>query len=117
MVRDKIFKKIKTRELHLKRLLQISLAGITSILYPQIAAACPACYGTKDSPMTAGMNAAILVMLGITGAVLTMIVSFFYIIWRRNKRRQEQLSQAVLVNDQGVLRTNQQKGVFEWNSF
>lgn len=47
------------------------------------AAACPVCVGAKDAPMTAGLSAAILVMIGITGVVLTTISTFFLIIWRR----------------------------------
>ena len=36
---------------------------------PQAAAACATCYGASDSPMTAGMNNAILTLIGVVGLV------------------------------------------------
>ncbi|MBS4028709.1 MAG: hypothetical protein KGZ58_08725 [Ignavibacteriales bacterium] len=42
--------------------------------------ACPVCYGAPDSPITEGMNKAIIAMLGITGFVLTGITSFFFMV-------------------------------------
>jgi len=78
--------------------------------------ACPVCYGDKASPMTAGMNTAILVMLGIVGGVLSLIVTFFLVMWRRYKRYQNQLSQDASVNEHGVLETKKHKGVVEWNN-
>ena len=101
----------------MKRGLHIPVATLILILSPMMVTACPACYGAKDSPMTAGMNVAILVMLGITGAVLTSIVSIFYILWKRNKRRMDNLSQDIFVSEVGELRTTQQQGVVEWNNF
>lgn len=45
--------------------------------------ACPSCYGAPDSPMTEGMNMAILSLLGITGGVLMSFVAFFVYLRRR----------------------------------
>lgn len=42
-----------------------------------IASACPVCYGETESKMTDGINAAIMVLLGITGGVLTLFTSLF----------------------------------------
>ena len=100
----------------MNRSVRTSIVFFILTLSPRLASACPACYGAKDSPMTAGMNAAILVMLGIIGAVLFTIVSIFFLIWRRNKRRLVQLSQEVFVSEQGILRSNHKEGVFEWNN-
>jgi hypothetical protein len=65
--------------------------------------ACPVCYGASDSPLTAGMDTAILVMLGITGFVLTAIVSCFFLLWRRAKRHQAALSESLSINEYGHL--------------
>lgn len=61
----------------------IVLLLITLITLPAYSAACPVCYGAPDSPMVAGMNMAILVLLGITGTVLALFVSFFYYLKKR----------------------------------
>ncbi len=89
---------------------------LVSSIVPRVAAACPVCFGAKDSPMTSGMNAAILTMLGITGSVLLAIVTTFFILWRRYRRRQLQLSQDAYVSKEGILRRNHQEGVIEWNN-
>ena len=83
----------------------------------QFATACPSCYGAADSPMTAGMNTAILVMLGITGFVLVTISVAFFLLWRRYKRLQNSLSNEMYINEQGTLQTKNEKGVVEWNNF
>lgn len=49
----------------------------------QIGHACPNCYGDPDSSMTAGMNMAIISLLGITGSVLAAFVGFFVFLRRR----------------------------------
>jgi len=76
-----------------------------STLVPQVISACPVCYGAQDSPMTAGMNTAIIVMLGITGFVLAIIVVFFLWMWRRSRQHCEQVSDTIYVNEKGLLQT------------
>jgi hypothetical protein len=66
--------------------------------------------------MTAGMNAAILVMLGIIGGVLTLIVSMFIILWRRAKKRNQGLSAKSFVDHEGNLKLTNEQGVVEWNN-
>ena len=83
----------------------------------QIAKACPVCYGANDSPMNAGMNSAIIVLLGITGFVLGGFVTFFAMVWRRMKRRQTQISNHAFVDELGDLQVNNDKGIVEWNNF
>ena len=78
--------------------------------------ACPVCFGDKDSPMTAGMDSAILVMLGITGFMLTLIALFFVMVWRRLKRQNEQMSDHAFVDAHGKLQLPNDTGVFEWNN-
>lgn len=49
------------------------------------ALACPVCFGQTDSPMAAGMNWAILLLLVITGGVLFGFVSFFVYLFKRQR--------------------------------
>ena len=65
----------------MKKRLLILLAVLCATA--QMAAACPSCYGDPDSPMTAGMNAAIMILLGITGSVLAAVTIFFVYLRRR----------------------------------
>jgi hypothetical protein len=51
------------------------LAGAATAAWlalPQAAAACATCYGASDSPMTAGMNNAILTLIGVVGEKATV---------------------------------------------
>ena len=84
------------------------------------ASACPVCVGDKDSPMTAGMNTAILVMLGIVGGVLSGFIAFFIFMWRRLRRQRESLSNEAWITDDGTLRLSRHngshKGRVEWKN-
>ena len=68
----------KTRGLGLAAVLLAVLLGL-----PQDALACPACIGTSESPMQAGMNLGIMALLGVIGAVLACFASFFVYLARR----------------------------------
>ncbi|HEY6191554.1 MAG TPA: hypothetical protein VI215_04420 [Bacteroidota bacterium] len=101
----------------MKRFLFLSLPAALTLALSGSAAACPVCYRANDSPMNAGMNTALLVMLGITGFVLGIISLFFVMLWRRYRRLRGQLSAQTYIDQQGVLRQNDEKGVMEWNNF
>lgn len=60
-------------------LLVLSLVLFT----PASVMGCPSCFGDPDSPMTEGMNAGILLLLGVTGGVLGMIATFFFYLRKR----------------------------------
>jgi hypothetical protein len=45
--------------------------------------ACPNCYGDPQSPLTDGMNMAIVSLLGVTGGVLAGVAAFFLFLRRR----------------------------------
>ncbi|HEV8537385.1 MAG TPA: hypothetical protein VGR15_00560 [Bacteroidota bacterium] len=92
----------------------VTVAGL--IVASASVSACPACYGAPDSPMAAGMNTAILFMLGITGFVLTSIVGCFFLLWKRAKHHQAMLSAQMYVSHDGTLRENNEKGVVEWKN-
>ena len=48
--------------------------------------ACPVCFGAADSPMTQGMNMAILLMLGILACVATGFVMFFVRLFKLSRQ-------------------------------
>jgi hypothetical protein len=60
------------------------VAALICVLSPP-AAACPACYGGATGPVIDGMNAAVLVMIGITGGVFSWIVALGVRIARRER--------------------------------
>jgi len=87
----------------------LGILGVLLAVIGHAAYACPSCYtGASDSPLAQGMNAAILVMLGITGFVLGLFVVFFIMLRRRSRTSQSQASDKIFVNEKGALR---------WNSF
>ena len=53
------------------------------------AAACATCFGAEDSPLTAGMNNAILTLLAIIGAVQVGFVALFASFIVRSRRLRE----------------------------
>jgi len=63
-------------------------AGLTAawLLLPQAAAACATCYGAADSPMTHGMNNAILTLIGVVGLVYVGIGKVFLDFRRRARK-------------------------------
>lgn len=95
--------------------LPIACAALT-LLLPHAGTACPVCYGANDATMNAGMDTALTLMLGTTGFVLAVISAFFVMVWRRSRRRNEKVSGRTFIDDHGVLRRNDEKGVIEWNN-
>jgi len=59
--------------------LMVAVLALTSAS----AHACAVCGGDPASPMTAGMNSAIVALLIIVGAVISSFVGFFVFLWRR----------------------------------
>ncbi len=94
---------------------RLGIAAAVAFCSLQTASACPVCFGAKDSPMNAGMNTAIWVMLGITGFVLSLIAAFFAMMWRRYRQRRK-LSERTFVDSGGQLHTQDEQGVVEWNN-
>ena len=60
------------------------VVGALSVI-PTLVAACPVCYGDTNSSMAEGVNAAILVLLGITGSVLGLLSAVILRIRKRMK--------------------------------
>ena len=72
---------------------QLAIA-LLLLLAPQLAHACPTCYGDPNSPMTKGSDNAILFMLGVIGFVQLAFIGLFVTFWRRARalrRRRESL--------------------------
>ena len=66
-------------------------AAVSLLIIPDIVWACATCYGAADDPMTAGMNMAIFLLLGVTGSVLGSIVTFILYLRKRAKRMLDQV--------------------------
>jgi LPXTG-motif cell wall-anchored protein len=62
---------------------KLLLTTLLTLLPFAAAQACPSCFGDPDSPMTDGMNAAVLVLLGITGSMLVSLGVFFLYLRKR----------------------------------
>lgn len=101
----------------MKHLRRAALPIALTLLVFHSAAACPVCYGANDSQMNAGMNTALGLMLGITGVVLAIITAFFVMMWRRYRRQRGQVSDQTFIDERGVLRQKDEKGIMEWNNF
>lgn len=59
------------------------IAILAALLIPQIAHACPVCFGNPDSPMTKSASNAVWFLLGIIGFVQIGFVALFISFWRR----------------------------------
>ena len=71
----------------------VALVVFVLVITTGSASACPSCYGAPDSPMTEGMNMAIMSLLGVTGGVLAAFVGFFVYLRRRAQQLQRMFGQ------------------------
>ena len=55
------------------------------LLIPGISKACAVCFGAQDSPMTDGMNKAVMFLLFVIGFVLMGVISVIIFFYRRSK--------------------------------
>ena len=65
---------------------------VVLLLVPQIASACPVCYGGADS-VAKGMDSAIWFLLSVLGFVQIGFIALFWSFWRRSRalrRRREE---------------------------
>ena len=81
-----------------KRLISMTLAipiGLAALLVSQPALACSVCFGgDPSSSMNQGVQAGVLVLLGVIGVVLMGFASLF-LSWMRRAAQVEEASQAV----------------------
>ncbi len=81
--------------------LSAAVATAVVLFAPAAARACATCFGAADSAMTAGMNHAILTLLGVVGVVQAGFIALFWSIWRRSRRLRERRESFHLI-DGGV---------------
>ena len=67
---------------------RVALAGLFLGLtaHPAVVHACAVCVGDPNDPQTKGASAAVLLLMGITGCVLSCFVAFFGYLWWRGRR-------------------------------
>jgi len=70
-------------------LVVIALILGLDLILPQIASACATCFGAADSPMTKGMNNAILMLIGVVGLVYVGIGKVALDFRKRSRRLAE----------------------------
>lgn len=78
------------KKLVLAAAVMVALAAWLAL--PQVAAACSTCFGAADSPMTSGMNNAILTLIGVVGLVYVGIGKVFLDFRRRSKKLAEKVT-------------------------
>ena len=66
------------------------MALLAALALSQSAAACAVCYGAEDSAMTAGMNNAILLLLGVVALVQGSFAALFLSLRQRARRVRSQ---------------------------
>lgn len=71
---------------------QVSIVAMTLALLvvPELAVACPVCFGNADSAQTRGAQAGIAALLAVTVVMLASIAGFFFIYLRRRIRMFEE---------------------------
>ncbi len=82
------------------RLLLTALA-LGSVLLPQTASACAACFGKSDAKMAQGMNMGIFSLLAVVVFMQVAVGSFFFIFLRKRAARiaAEQTARASAAHD------------------
>ena len=70
----------------MRGVIRIILLFFLTLLVNDAALTCPVCIGaTESSRTTDGLNMAVIVLLGITGGVLTLFATFFAYLRKRAK--------------------------------
>ena len=66
-----------------KRIASACLLAVAFVALPNAAHACAVCFGAADSTQTAGMNMAMVTLLGVTGTVFCGLGACFFAFRRR----------------------------------
>ena len=70
----------------MKRLRILFSVVVTLVLFAHMAVTCPVCFGAAESGRTNdSVNMAVLVLLGITGVILSLFGAFFAYLRKRMK--------------------------------
>lgn len=76
----------------MRRWVSLAAVVVLALLAAEPASACATCFGAADSSLTAGMNGAIVTLLGIIGAVqvgFAVLFASFIVRSRRLRQRKE----------------------------
>lgn len=73
----------------MKKYFVLLCVGVLGWAASPAAQACAVCFNRSDSPMAYGMNAGMMVLLGVIGTMLGLVASFFVFIARRASRLAE----------------------------
>ena len=73
------------------------LVAFLLLMTPQIAQACPVCFGNGSGPMIDGVNNGLWVLLGILAVVQAGFVALFWSFWRRAKALRQRREQFHLI--------------------
>lgn len=73
----------------MRRWTSLAAAVVLALLAAEPASACATCFGAADSSLTAGMNGAIVTLLGIVGAVQLGFVALFATFLVRSRRMRQ----------------------------
>lgn len=65
---------------------RLALALSLVLAWPAVALACPVCFQVEEGPVTAGVQAAVLVLMGVTTGVLSGFGMFIARFVRRSRR-------------------------------
>ena len=67
--------------------LPVLLLVLFTLVFANVAQACPVCYGAPGDPMVKGTNNGVWVLLGVVGFVQIGFVAMFWSFWRRAKQQ------------------------------
>ena len=61
------------------------LVTLALIAAPEVALACPVCFGQSDAPLALAINRGVIAMLGFVAVVLSAFAAFMLYLYRRAK--------------------------------
>ena len=68
-----------------QRVVRILALGLSIVIAPRAALACPVCFGNSDSPLAIAMNTGIFMMLMVVAGMIAAFAYFFIYLMRRAK--------------------------------
>lgn len=71
-----------------------ALVALAAVLRPDVAWACPVCFGETDSPLASGVAVGVLLLLGVTASMLGAFGAFFVSVRRRARQVEQNDSKA-----------------------
>jgi len=69
----------------MRRTIFVAAVTLLLVMLPEVAYACPVCFGAQGDPMNKAANNGIFFLLGVIGLVQLGFVALFWSFWRRAK--------------------------------